>query len=146
MVVAELLTQRVVDLIEATGFPGLDPAQVLAMIAALLAGAGLVSVVDFALGDRDRLALLVAEPLPRGQSSVGIELALPGSVRTDELLRRLRRHAEHPAVDALVVVTSRQRFRDLPREIAGIPLRTAMIDVAPAATTSPASPPARPPA
>ena len=44
-------------------------------------------------------------------------------------------------MDALVVVSSPERFRDLPRRIAGIPLRTARIAVTPAATPSPARPP-----
>jgi hypothetical protein len=91
----------------------------------VLAGGGLVSVGDYLLARHDTIALLVAEPLPSTEASVGVELALTGA--TDALWRQLRRHAAHPAVDALVVVSTRPRHRALPPHIDGVPLRTALI-------------------
>jgi hypothetical protein len=124
-VLAELLAQRVVELLEA-GLPRLDPTQILAAIVAVLGAAGLVSVRHFPLGGRDRLALLVAEPLPRGQVSVGVELA-GADEQLETLVPRLRRHAEHPAVDALVVVGTGPSLRDLPRQIDGVPVRSVVL-------------------
>lgn len=142
-VLAELLAQRVVELLEAGNVPRLDPAQILAAIVALLGAAGLVSVSHFPLGGRDRLALLVAEPLPRGQVSVGVELA--GTDGLETLVPRLRRHAEHPAVDALVVVGTGPCLHDLPRQIGGVPVRSVVLDSW-GGTTARSLPPVRPPA
>jgi hypothetical protein len=127
-----VLVQRVVELVEATSFPGLDRAQILAALVAVLGAAGLVSVRDFPLGGRHRLALLVAEPLPWGRSAVGVELAWPGT--TEALLGRLSRDAAHPAVDALVVVGTSTGHRWVPRQIAGVPVHPATIRLAPDAS------------
>ncbi len=132
---AEFLAQRVVELIEPATFPHLDPTQILAAIVAILGAAGLVSVRDFPLGGLDRLGVLVAEPLPQAQSSVGVELAWAET--PDALVPRLRRRAEHPAVDALVVVSTSSWHRHLPREIAGVPVRSAIIHVAQDTTAAP---------
>lgn len=119
----EPLAQRIVDLIEGTTFSQLDSASVLGMVALLLAGAGLVTLTNFPLDAWERLSLLVAEPFPRVEASVGVVLALEGV--TDSLAHRLRRHAEHPAVDGLVVATTDPDTRLLPREIGGVPVRSA---------------------
>lgn len=121
----EPLAQRVVDLIEGATFTHLDPASVLGMIAVLLAGAGLVTLTNFPLDARERLSLLVAEPFPRVEASIGVVLALDGV--TDSVAYRLRRHAEHPAVDGLVVATTDPETLFLPREIDGVPIRTALV-------------------
>ena len=130
----EPLAQRVVDLIEGASFTPLDPASVLGMIALLLAGAGLVTLTNFPLDARERLSLLVAEPFPRVEASVGVVLALEGL--TDSLAQRLRRHAEHPAVDGLVVATTDPDTLFLPREIEGVPVRTALLLDLPAADSA----------
>ncbi|HEY2191588.1 MAG TPA: hypothetical protein VGH76_04685 [Actinomycetospora sp.] len=121
----EPLAQRVVELIEGTAFTHLDSASVLSMLALLLAGAGLVTLTNFALDGGEQLSLLVAEPFPRVEASVGVVLA-PYGVSTS-LTERLRRYAEHPAVDGLVVATADPDVRLLPREIEGIPVRTAIL-------------------
>lgn len=121
----EPLAQRIVELIEGTVFSHLDSASVLSMLALLLAGAGLVTLTNFALDGGERLSLLVAEPFPRVEASVGVVLA-PLGVSTS-LVERLRRYAEHPAVDGLVVATADPDVRLLPREIEGIPVRTAIL-------------------
>jgi hypothetical protein len=127
----EPLAQRVVELIEGTTFTHLDATSVISMIALVLAGAGLVTLKNFPLDGRDRLSLLVAEPFPRVEASVGVVLAMEGL--TDSLSRRLSRHAEHPAVDGLVVATTGFDIRMLPREIDGVPVRTAVLLDSPAA-------------
>ncbi|MEJ2885087.1 hypothetical protein [Actinomycetospora aeridis] len=119
---ADLLAQRVVELIESAAFPHLDPASVIGMIALLLAGAGLVTVRDYALGGGDRLPLLVAEPFPRVEASIGIVLATPA----DTLTSRLARYAQHPAVDGLVVVGAAASTVPLQRAVGGVPLRMAV--------------------
>lgn len=121
---ADLLAQRVVELIEGAAFPHLEPASVIGVIALLLAGAGLVTVRDYALGGGDSLPLLVAEPFPRVEASIGVVPALAG---VDEpLAHRLARYAQHPAVDGLVVVDATAGAVPLPRAIGGVPLRTAV--------------------
>jgi hypothetical protein len=120
---ADLLAQRVVELIEGAAFPHLDPASVIGVIALLLAGAGLVTVRDYALGGGEHLPLLVAEPFPRVEASIGIVAALDGVDET--LSRRLAHYAQHPAVDGLVLVGTTPHAVPLPRKIGGVPLRTA---------------------
>jgi hypothetical protein len=122
---AELLAQRVVGLIESATFPHLDPAAVVGVIALLLAGAGLVIVRDYALGGGDQLALLVAEPFPRVEASIGIVPALTGI--DEALMTRLARYAQHPAVDGLVLVGTPADPVPLPRTVGGVPLRTAVV-------------------
>lgn len=127
----EPLAQRVVDLIEGATFTHLDSTSVLGMIALLLAGAGLVTLTHFPLDTRERLPLLVAEPFPRVEASVGVVLALDGV--TESLVGRLRRQAEHPAVDGLVVATTDPDTFFLPRDLDGVPVRTALLLDLPAA-------------
>jgi hypothetical protein len=127
----EPLAQRVVDLIEGATFTHLDSTSVLGMIAVLLAGAGLVTLAHFPLDTRERLPLLVAEPFPRVEASVGVVLALDGV--TESLVGRLRRQAEHPAVDGLVVATTDPDTLFLPRDLDGVPVRTALLLDLPAA-------------
>jgi hypothetical protein len=115
---ADLLAHRVVELIEGAAFPHLDPAVIIGVIALVLAGAGLVTVRDYALGGGDRLPLLVAEPFPR------IVAALGGL--TEPVERQLRRVAQHPAVDAVIVVTTAEESGLLPRRIDGVPIRAAV--------------------
>jgi len=120
---AELLAQRVVELIEGAAFPHLDPASVMTVIALVLAGAGLVTVRDYALGGDEHLPLLVAEPFPRVEASIGVVPVLGGV--TEAVLRQLSRQAQHPAVDSLVVVGVAPEL--LPRQIDGVPLRAAVV-------------------
>ena len=127
----EPLAQRVVELIEGTTFAHLDTTSIVGMIALVLAGAGLVTLKNFPLDGRERLSLLVAEPFPRVEASVGVVLAMDGL--TDSLARRLRTHAEHPAIDGLVVATTGLDLRMLPRDIGGVPVRTAVLLDSPAA-------------
>jgi hypothetical protein len=127
----EPLAQRVVDLIEGAAFTHLDTTSVLGMIALLLTGAGLVTLANFPLDARERLGLLVAEPFPRVEASVGVVLALDGV--TEALVARLAHHAEHPAVDGLVVATTDPDTLFLPREFDGVPVRTALLLDLPAA-------------
>jgi hypothetical protein len=128
----EPLAQRVVDLIEGTAFTHLDPTSVLGMIALVLTGAGLVTLRNFPLDVGERLSLLVAEPFPRVEASIGVVLAMDGV--NDALAQRLRHHAGHPAVDGLVVATT---VHDvglvLPRSLDGVPVRTAIVLDSPAA-------------
>lgn len=121
---AEVLAHRVVELIEGAAFPHLEPAAVIGVIALVLAGAGLVTVRDYALGGGDRLPLLVAEPFPRVEASVGIVAALGGL--TEPVERQLRQVAQHPAVDAVIVVISAEESGLLPRRIDGVPIRGAV--------------------
>jgi hypothetical protein len=123
---AELLAQRVVELIEGAAFPHLDPASVIGVIALLLAGAGLVTVRDYALGGDDRLPLLVAEPFPHVEASIGVVAALAGI--DEEVAARLSRYAQHPAVDGIVVVAATAGPIPLPRGVGGVPLRSAVAD------------------
>lgn len=128
----EPLAQRIVDLIEGATFTHLDSTSVLGMIALLLAGAGLVTLANFPLDAGERLPLLVAEPFPRVEASVGVELALEGV--THSLVERLRRQAEHPAVDGLVVATTTEPDTLLlPHDLDGVPVRTAILLDLPAA-------------
>ena len=121
---AEVLAQRVTELIEGAAFPHLDPASVIGVIALLLAGAGLVTVRDYALGGGDSLPLLVAEPFPRVEASIGVLPALEGA--DESLWRQLGRYAQHPAVDGLVVVGATACPIPLPRAVGGVPLRSAV--------------------
>ncbi len=121
----EPLAQRVVELLEGSAFAHLDSVSVLGMIALLLTGAGLVTLTNFSLDGGERLSLLVAEPFPRVEASVGVVLATEGV--SSALADRLRRYAEHPAVDGLVVAAADPAVRLLPREIDGVPIRTAVL-------------------
>lgn len=121
---ADLLAQRVVELVEGAAFPHLDPASVIGVIALLLAGAGLVTVRDYVLGNGDSLPLLVAEPFPRVEASIGVLPALDGVDET--VWRQLVRYAAHPAVDGLVVVGATPNPVPLPRAVGGVPLRSAI--------------------
>jgi hypothetical protein len=128
----EPLTQRVVELIEGTAFTHLDPTSVLGMIALVLTSAGLVTLRNFPAGVGERLSLLVAEPFPRVEASVGVVLAMDDVDAA--LAQRLRRHAEHPAVDGLVVATTAHDLGLLlPRSLDGVPVRTAIVLDSPAA-------------
>lgn len=130
----EPLAQRVVELLEGVTVSHLDPASVVSMLALLLAGAGLVTLANFPLDARERLSLLVAEPFPRVEASVGVVLALDGI--SESLTRRLRRHAAHPAVDGLVVATTDPDTHFLPRQLDGVPVRTALLLDLPAADSA----------
>lgn len=121
---ADLLAQRVVELVEGAAFPHLEPASVIGVIALLLVGAGLVTVRDYAIGGGESLPLLVAEPFPRVEASIGVVPALTGV--DGSLARRLARYAQHPAVDGLVVVDATASTVPLPRAIGGVPLRSAV--------------------
>ncbi|MEJ2864093.1 hypothetical protein [Actinomycetospora flava] len=125
---ADLLAQRVVDLVEGAAFPHLDPTSVISVIALLLAGAGFVTVRDYALGGGDRLPLLVAEPFPRVEASIGIVPAVSASPDSpaEALTARLARYAQHPAVDGLVVVGAGAGPVPMPRTVGGVPLRAAI--------------------
>lgn len=120
---AELLSQRVVEIIESAALPHLDAGALVAALAVVLAGAGLVIVRDYALGNGDSLPLLVAEPFPRVEASLGVVPALGGP--NVALTRRLRHFAEHPAVDGLIVVDNTPTSIPRLRTIGGVPLRTA---------------------
>ena len=121
----ELLAQRVVDLVEGAALPHLDPQSVVAALAVVLLGAGLVIVRDYALDGGDVLPLLVAEPFPRVEASLGVVPALSGV--DDALTARLRRYAQHPAVDGLVVVNASPDRIPLPRTVGGVPVRVAVV-------------------
>lgn len=121
----ELLAQRVVDLVEGAALPHLDHGAVVAALAVVLMGAGLVIVRDYALGGGDRLPLLVAEPFPRVEASLGVVPALSGV--DDALTARLRRYAQHPAVDGLVVVNAVPDLVPRPRSVGGVPVRVAVV-------------------
>jgi len=121
---AELLAHRVVELIEGASFPHLDPTSVIGVIALLLAGAGLVTVRDYALGGDLRLPLLAAEPYPRVEASIGVVTALGGL--TEPVERQLHQAAQHPAVDLVVLVTTAAESGLLPRRIDGVPVWTAV--------------------
>ncbi|WP_433786306.1 hypothetical protein ACQPX6_06495 [Actinomycetospora sp. CA-101289] len=121
---AELLGQRVAELIEGAAFPHLDPSSVMTVIALVLAGAGLVTVRDYVLDGADRIPLLVAEPFPRVEASIGVVPALGGF--DDTLAGRLARYAQHPAVDGLIVVNAVAGPVPLPRAVGGVPLRAAV--------------------
>ncbi|WP_433802581.1 hypothetical protein [Actinomycetospora sp. CA-084318] len=120
----ELLAHRVVELVEGTAFPHLDHGAVVAALAAVLLGAGLVIVRDYAVGGGELLPLLVAEPFPRVEASLGVVPALSGL--DDALTARLRRYAQHPAVDGLVVVNASPDPIPRPRTVSGVPVRTAV--------------------
>lgn len=126
---ADLLAQRVVDLIEGAAFPHLDATSVISVIALLLAGAGFVTVRDYALGAGDHLPLLVAEPFPRVEASIGIVPAI--SADHEALSTRLARYAQHPAVDGLVVVGATAGNVPMPRTVGGVPLRAAIATLRP---------------
>jgi hypothetical protein len=101
-------------------------------LALVLTGAGLVTLRNFPLGVGERLSLLVAEPFPRVEASVGIVLAMDDVDAA--LAQRLRRHAEHPAIDGLVVATTAHDLGLLlPRSLDGVPVRTAIVLDSPAA-------------
>jgi hypothetical protein len=121
---AELLAQRVAGLIEGAAFPHLDTASVMTVIALVLTGAGLVTVRDYVLDGGDRIPLLVAEPFPRVEASIGVVPALGGVDAT--LAGRLARYAQHPAVDGLIVVNAVAGPVPLPRAVGGVPLRAAV--------------------
>ncbi|GLZ51354.1 hypothetical protein [Actinomycetospora sp. NBRC 106378] len=121
---AELLTQRVVEIIESAALPHLDSSALVAALAVVLAGAGLVIVRDYALGGGDSLPLLVAEPFPRVEASLGVVPALGGI--DGAVTARLRRYAEHPAVDGLVIVNGLTGDIPRPRALSGVPMRVAV--------------------
>jgi hypothetical protein len=121
---AELLAQRVADLIESAAFPHLDTTSVMTVIALVLAGAGLVTLRDYALDGGDRIPLLVAEPFPRVEASIGVVPALGGVDAT--LAGRLARYSQHPAVDGLIVVNAALAPVPLPRAVGGVPLRAVV--------------------
>lgn len=122
---AELLSQRVVEIIESAALPHLDAGALVAALAVVLAGAGLVIVRDYALGNGDSLPLLVAEPFPRVEASLGVVPALGGV--NCALDARLFRYAQHPAVDGLVVVNAVPEAIPRTRQVGGVPLRAAVI-------------------
>lgn len=122
---AELLSQRVVEIIESAALPHLDATALVAALAVVLAGAGLVIVRDYALGNGDSLPLLVAEPFPRVEASLGV-LPAPPDV-DDAFTSRLLRYAQHPAVDGLVVVKVVPDAIPRPRSVGGVPLRAAVV-------------------
>ncbi|MDD7938402.1 hypothetical protein PHK61_08215 [Actinomycetospora lutea] len=128
---ADLLAQRVVDLIEGAAFPHLEATSVISVIALLLAGAGFVTVRDYALGTGDHLPLLVAEPFPRVEASIGIVPAVAAPPSSEALSTRLARYAQHPAVDGLVVVGATAGTVPMPRTVGGVPLRAAIATLRP---------------
>jgi hypothetical protein len=66
------------------------------------------------LSEDDRIDFMVG--------SVGIEVKIKGTANA--LLRQLHRYAQHPEITALIVVTTRVRHFDLPKELSGKPVLT----------------------
>lgn len=120
----EQLSQRIVELVEGAQLPHLDAESLVAALAVVLAGAGLVRVGNYALGNRNQLLLLVAEPFPRLKASLRVVPALAGVDET--LTARIARHAEHPAVDGLVVVSGLADNIPRPGPVSGVPIRVAV--------------------
>lgn len=56
---------------------------------------------------------------------IAIEVKVAG--RTVSVVRQLARYAEHPDVDALILVTTRLRHSDIPSVMSGKPVRVVAI-------------------
>lgn len=83
-------------------------------IAEVLAAAGIQHEREVALTARDRIDFLV-------QGGIGLEVKIDGSAL--DLARQMLRYAAHERIAALLVVTTRARHTETPRELGGKPVR-----------------------
>lgn len=104
--------QELARLIGSNRYRYQDEAQLHDAIALALEAAGVGAVAEARLSDRDRIDFLAG--------STGIEVKVAGSAA--EVARQLRRYAEHPVIEALLLVTTRVRHRRMPRQIGGKPV------------------------
>lgn len=86
-------------------------------IAQVLAAAGHEVRCEVSVSHQDRIDLLVGR--------IGIEVKCQGG--TESVTRQLQRYAHNQHVDALILATTRAAHRDVPDELAGIPLVVAYL-------------------
>ncbi len=79
--------------------------------------AGITTIREYRLTEHDRIDLLAII----ADSTIGIEVKIAG--HRDDVLRQLTRYADHPSLDALILVTTVAKHHRLPTELNGKPLR-----------------------
>lgn len=82
-------------------------------IANVLEGAGIAFEREYHLDARNRPDFFLS-------AGIAIEVKVDGA--TSAVTRQLHRYAHHPDVRAIVLVTTRQRHRAIPRELNGKPV------------------------
>lgn len=90
---------------------------------------------EFELSATDRIDFLIQEPNPiqppiggpgvRASIGIGLEVKVDGPLSA--LVRQLQRYAQHDAVDALLVVTTRARLHAVPTTLSGKPIAVALL-------------------
>jgi hypothetical protein len=104
--------EHVAESVRRRRFRFVDEAQLQTGLAQALEADGFAVEREVRLGARDRLDLLV--------DGVAIEVKVAGGAV--DVARQLARYARHDRVEALLLVTSRVRHVQVPRELGGKPL------------------------
>lgn len=114
----ETILAAVLGVLRATRFRFTTEADLQAGLAAAFARAGLAFEREARLGPKDRIDFLLA-------GGVGVEVKLDPNLAA--VTRQLHRYAQHEAVGALVLVTSRLRLTNVPDMMHGKPLRAVAL-------------------
>lgn len=96
--------------------------QLQAVLTAALTAAGCDAVREVRLSRADRVDILATTP---GGARIGVEVKIAGDLL--DVVRQLQRYAHSPDIDALVLATTRHLHREVPAELAGMPVRVAVI-------------------
>jgi hypothetical protein len=103
------MTAGLAETLERHGFLVRNEAELQDAIAEILTAAGAVVEREVRLTSYDRIDLLVGR--------VGIEVKVAGQPADVE--RQIRRYAESPLVDSLILVTTRHRHAVMPQQMNG---------------------------
>lgn len=104
-------SEQLKQLLTSARFRSADEAGLQVAIAAVLDGAGVPYVREARLGTAGRIDFLVGR--------VGLEVKVKGAVK--DVRTQLARYAEHPDVDAVVLVTRCLRHK-MPPTLCGVPI------------------------
>jgi hypothetical protein len=105
----DTLASRVASVIKAQRYRYADEAHLQEAIAGALAAAGIEAVREVRLAPADKIDFMVG--------SLGIEVKIAG--QSPAVARQLLRYAKSEVVAELMLVTTRPRHRDMPRDIGG---------------------------
>lgn len=114
---AGLTAERIAAVIKGHRYRYADESHLQEGIAGALAAAGIPAAREVRLAGSDRIDFMAG--------SLGIEVKIGG--QSAAVARQLGRYAKYGQVAELMLVTTRARHRDMPREIGGKPVHVVLL-------------------